>query len=103
MNRTRLACVAIVLFLGAFFPHLSQTLSASMFADSLHQFLQKHLHDAEEPDDKTTEYFAFRVDLNGDGKDEFIVYYTGRTWCGTGGCPTLIIARLGSTYRIVTD
>jgi len=29
------------------------------------------------------------------------VYLRDRTWCGTGGCPTLILARRGSSYRVV--
>ncbi len=43
------------------------------------------------------------VDLNGDGKDEAIVYLVGREWCGSGGCPTVILASEASSYRVVTE
>lgn len=65
--------------------------------DSLKKFLQSDLKN-----DKTTEYLAAFVDLNGDGVDEAIVYLTGHLWCGSGGCNTLVLARDGASWRTVT-
>jgi len=49
-----------------------------------------------------TRYLDGRTDLNGDGKDEILVYLVGPMACGTGGCPTLVFTPAGSGYRIVT-
>ena len=70
---------------------------------SLKSFLQNELRMPPLDDDKTTKYLAAFVDLNGDGTSEAIVYVTGRTWCGTGGCFMLILARAGTSWRIVTE
>lgn len=71
--------------------------------DSLKRFLQDYVRTASLHDDKTPRYIAAFVDLNGDGKNEAIVYLVGRWWCGSGGCPTLILASKGSSYSVVSD
>src|ERR1041385_8331670 len=66
-------------------------------SDFLKTFLQKNYSDVPPSDyDKTTRYFAAFVDLNGDGKPEAVVYLSGRLWCGSGGCHTLILERRAS-------
>ena len=35
-------------------------------------------------------YFAAKTDLNGDGRDEWIVHVAGPMVCGTGGCSTYV-------------
>jgi len=52
-------------------------------------------------DDKTARYFDALVDLNGDGKKEAIVYLVGRTWCGSGGCPTLVLVRNSASWKLL--
>ena len=71
--------------------------------ESLREFLQRYLSSSP-PDewDKSTRYQSVFVDLNDDGIQEVMVYVVGRGWCGTGGCPTLILARQDSSYRVVT-
>jgi hypothetical protein len=69
----------------------------------LRTFLQEHLRDAPFPDDKTTEYSAAYVDLNGDGKEEIIVHIIGRSWCGTGGCHTLIIEPTNASFDVISE
>ena len=64
--------------------------------------LQKYAGTPPSEDHKTTRYLAAPVDLNGDGVPEIIVYLTGREWCGSGGCTTLILARGDSSFTIVT-
>ncbi|HEV3481172.1 MAG TPA: hypothetical protein VGR97_02470 [Candidatus Acidoferrales bacterium] len=66
------------------------------------RFLQDYLRDPRMGDDKTTKYFAVFADLKDDGTKEAIVYVTGQTWCGTGGCTTLILVPKDSSYRVVT-
>jgi hypothetical protein len=70
--------------------------------ESLKTFLKSYLRTFPGRDDPTARYSAAFVDLNGDGKPEVIVYISGRNWCGTGGCPTLILASMGSSYSVVT-
>jgi hypothetical protein len=70
--------------------------------DSLKRFLQRGLKEPSLDDDKTTKYLAAFVDLNGDGISEAIVYVTGQTWCGSGGCNLLILARSGASWKKVT-
>jgi len=77
-------------------PDLSSTVESSLKA-----FLQAY--DSGSPSHDDTRYFAAFVDLHGDGAPEAIVYLTGRWWCGSGGCPTLVLARSGSSFRIVTS
>ena len=46
-------------------------------------------------------YFEAFFDLNGDGKDEAIVHLIGRSVCGSGGCPTLVLTPAGTSYEVV--
>ena len=55
------------------------------------------------PKDSEVRYARAFVDLNGDKKKEAIVYLVGQWWCGSGGCPTLILKRTGSSFGIVTS
>ena len=52
-------------------------------------------------DSKSTRYIAAFRDINDDGTPEAIVHLIGRKWCGSGGCNTLILARDGTSWRIV--
>jgi len=52
-------------------------------------------------DGSTTRYFDAFFDLNADGTKEAIVHLIGHWWCGTGGCPTLILAPDGPSYRVI--
>ncbi len=70
--------------------------------DVLRSFLLRLLRARFRDHDKTTRYLYCFVDLNGDGTPEAIVYLAGREWCGSGGCPTIILSRSGSSYRVVT-
>jgi hypothetical protein len=70
-------------------------------ADALKSFLRGSLRRPGEPADDTTLYSYAFVDLDGRGSQEVIVYVSGRNWCGSGGCTTLVLARAGSSYRVV--
>jgi hypothetical protein len=71
-------------------------------AESLRSFLQNRLRQRGEDVDKTTRYLYAFVDLDGQGKNNVVVYVTGQSWCGSGGCTTLVLAPSASSYRIVT-
>lgn len=49
-------------------------------------------------------YFSAYVDLNGDGRDEAVVYLLGPGICGSSGCPTLVFLSTGpgKDYELVT-
>lgn len=68
--------------------------------ESVRKVLQNYLGPRDE--NQTTGYADAYVDLNDDGKKEVIVYVVGRGWCGSGGCPTLVLAPEDSSYRLVT-
>lgn len=48
-------------------------------------------------------YYYNRVDLNGDGQTEFLVYLFGSTWCGSAGCTALVFQTVESEYKLVTN
>ncbi len=48
-------------------------------------------------------YVAAFVDLRDDGTQEAIVYLTDRNSCGSGGCTTLVLEPIGSTFKVVTE
>src|ERR1019366_1518014 len=33
---------------------------------------------------------------------QVIVYLTGLSWCGSGGCPTLVLTPKGSSYKLLS-
>jgi hypothetical protein len=76
--------------------------ASSTARDALKPFLRQYLKIPPLDDDRTTRYCEAFVDLNGDGIQEVIVRIRGETWCGSGGCVTLVLAPEGSSYRVVT-
>lgn len=70
---------------------------------SVRKFLQNYLGAPASDEDKSTRYFAAFADLSGHGKQDVIVYITGRNWCGSGGCTTLILAPNKSSYSVVAN
>jgi hypothetical protein len=48
-------------------------------------------------------YFIKWFDLDGDGTPEAIVHVAGPMVCGTGGCETLVFAKRGDTYKVVSS
>ena len=51
-----------------------------------------------------THYYYNRVDLNGDGRPEVLVYLFGPYMCGSGGCNTLVFRRTeAGPYQLVAD
>jgi hypothetical protein len=52
--------------------------------------------------DPRLRYSAIFIDLNGDHRDEVIVYVTGQFVCGSGGCDLSIYTPRGRSWRQVT-
>ena len=69
---------------------------------SLRRFLKSYVAENGFDEDKTTKYSDAYVDLGGDGKQKAIVYLSGRWWCGSGGCTTLVLAQHDSSWIVIT-
>src|SRR5262249_54138736 len=53
-------------------------------------------------DEETTVKYAYnKVDLNGDGKPELVVFVYGPSACGSGGCHAKIAKLEGNRYKII--
>jgi hypothetical protein len=47
-------------------------------------------------------YLYNRVDLNGDGRFETLVYLSAVAWCGSAGCAACVFQTVGGRYELVT-
>ena len=69
----------------------------------LHNFLKSYVLKNYPGADQATRVAIAFSDLNGDGKQEAVVYMMGPNWCGTGGCHALVLSPDGSTFKVVMD
>lgn len=77
--------VIVGLFLGSTTLGFTQTKPAP---EAIITYLKTNYNDASE----TSRHFIYNaVDLNDDGKDEYLVGLIGSDWCGSGGCTVLIL------------
>lgn len=81
-------------------PHARISTADSRAAD-LKRFVQARVRQIAGVIDGSERISHAFVDLNGDGKDEAIVYLTGNGWCGTGGCQLYILTPDVTGYRFV--
>jgi len=47
-------------------------------------------------------YLYNRVDLNGDGRPETLVYLSALAWCGSAGCVACVFQTVAGRYELVT-
>src|SRR5215831_249939 len=94
-------CLLVTLFVVGVSQFLLARPQSQQSQDSLRVFLRGYLENLSSGEDRTTQYAAVATDLNGDGTKEVVVYVTGRSWCGSGGCTMLVIAPTESTYRVI--
>jgi len=96
------ALLAVLLSSAACF---AQQPSQSASAAPLKQFLQQYIAgiDPAFANDKTARFStaAARLDAANPDKQDFLVYLTGREWCGTGGCLLLVLEPDGAGYKII--
>lgn len=76
--------------------------SPSLSDTTLKNFLKQYLKDQGVENDNSARYMYSFVDLNDDGKKEVIVHVMSQSVCGTGGCPTLVLAPQQSSFRVVS-
>ena len=102
-NKVRLLLVACIVYSSIAPGCLSQTSNESEADSSLKMFLQHYLKETSQDNDKTTKYVSSFADLDDDGIKEAIVYITGRSWCGSGGCSTFVLAPKNSSFRVLAE
>jgi hypothetical protein len=82
---------------------IAQQASVPAKTSSLRNFLIQYLGAPDSEEERTnTRYVSATADLNGDGQPETIVYILSRGWCGSGGCPMLILTTQNANYRVIT-
>lgn len=69
---------------------------------ALMAYLRQQLHVAEaaragEPQTRVAVAWA---DLEGDGREEALVYVTGDGWCGSGGCKLMVLEPQGAGFKV---
>jgi hypothetical protein len=52
--------------------------------------------------DGSTRISVAAADLSGKGSPVVLVYLSGRSWCGSGGCGLLILSSSSGKYRVIT-
>jgi len=70
---------------------------------ALKQFLRKKLTDPDFGRDKTTRYSSAIIKSNGVTKEEIVVYVSGQTWCGSGGCRLFILEPDGVSFKVIGE
>ena len=76
----------------------TQAAPSTVPEDDIRHFLMQ-----EYPDGLPMRYALAWSDLDDDGADEAIVHLVGSYFCGTGGCPTLVLTPAGPMWRKVAD
>lgn len=102
VNRTLRLPVVVIYCLALLLATLRAFALSTGQPESLREFLSSYLVNPHFGADKTTRYVSALVHLNEHGPQDVLVYVTGRTWCGTGGCTLLVLEESGTSYRLVT-
>jgi ketosteroid isomerase-like protein len=99
IHRQFLRAIAAVLVLGTLC--LAQPSEASS-EGYLRKTLENYLTAPVLRPGEDRRYSSAFVDLRDNGNLEAIVYLTDGSWCGSGGCTTLVLAPKDSEYELVT-
>jgi hypothetical protein len=70
--------------------------------NTLEQFLQKYLSNSRFGADKTTRFSSAFVKRSDGTIEELVVYISGQSWCGSGGCTLLIMEPHDSSYNVIS-
>lgn len=96
--QTKVAITLLVSALGlGVFPAISATSN-----QDLQTFLQKYCKDGDPTADRTTRYSAASVSLDDKTQME-LVYISGDTWCGSGGCFAVLLKPEGSSFKVIQE
>jgi hypothetical protein len=72
-------------------------------SSALTQFLRTELEDPEDGVDKATRISTAVVESDGNSKMEIVVYISGGSWCGSGGCRLLILEPNGRSFKVIGE
>lgn len=67
----------------------------------LEKWVKNYIKENREEASETTYTFS-KVDLNKEATTYFI-NFEGEIWCGTGGCPTLLVSKNNETFKLIND
>ena len=79
----------------------SQHQARSVQRESVAAFLKSYMEHEQREKDTTTQYLLAMVNLKDDGAPVVIVYVSGRTWCGSGGCTMLVLVPKDDSFNVV--
>ena len=83
---------------------LAQPLQARNAAEAeIRRFLQHQYRDESSEATRQLQYTLAWADLNGDRRDEALVYVSGPYVCGSGGCDLLILSRGRRGWRLMSE
>lgn len=102
MTKVSLAFCCVFAILVLYSMGQDHETSASAREKSLRNAVAEYLKQHGVEADNNTKYVSAFVDLKDDGVQEAIVYLTCQSLCGSGGCPTLVLAPAGSSYKLVS-
>ena len=51
--------------------------------------------------DSTSRFAAGSVSSGPGGAEAVVVYIVGRDWCGTGGCPLVVLQPFGDSFKVI--
>ncbi len=68
----------------------------------LKEFLRGYTRSPLSSADSTLRVSVATVDLLGNGTQETLVYLRSQDWCGTGGCPLLVLRRDGASFKVMS-
>ena len=91
------------IFLSAALACLVAAPAAAERQQSVAEWLRAQHGDSSVPGIEETRYALAYVDLNGDGRDEAIVYVQSQGMCGTGGCDFTILTPDAHSWREVAS
>lgn len=104
---TRFSALLLICFAFPAFAATSSKEWATSEDALFRRWLINHLKaDPENADDKDLTNLTFGyalVDLNGDGRDEAVVYISDANWCGSSGCWLQVFRRTRSGWRPLMD
>src|SRR5579863_8707645 len=101
-KRKLLPCSAVVALLGLVCgTSAAQSMEAST-RNGLQTFLAGYLKPPVQSPGEDPRYFSAPADLSEDGNREVIVYLKDNSWCGSGGCTTLVLVPEDATFRVIT-
>ena len=96
-------CLACLLLSAVVCAGQQPQLSTESRQGALKQFLQKELDDPESGIDKTTRFTSAIIQSEGTTKGEIVVYISGESWCGSGGCRLWILEPNGGSFNVIGE